>query len=94
MEPTQWDKPGKGRLFVNTKKNSDKHPDFVGTFMTERGYAAGELIRFGMWRKETKGGSEFFNLSEDNFTPKSNYAKEDKEVAYRLRVRDDEDVPF
>lgn len=94
MEQKNWDKPGNGRLFENNKKATDKQPDYVGSYMTERGYAAGEIIKFGMWRKQTKAGRDYFNLREDNFVPNAEYKKEDREVAYKYRSRSDEDVPF
>lgn len=89
----KWDKPGFGRLFANKKKTSEMHPDFTGTFVVERGYAAGEKIQFGMWEKITKHGATFFSLRESNFTP-TKREPEDQEVAYRPRNRNDDDVPF
>jgi hypothetical protein len=100
MEDSKWDKPGLGTLFANKNKRGNA-PDYMGSFVCERDYAAGEKLKFGMWEKRTKYDSVYFALKEDTWKPDPNFrnrgtepVREDKEVAYRPNKIYDEDVPF
>jgi hypothetical protein len=96
-EDTKYDKPGFGRLFKNKNKRADTHPDYVGSFVCDKDYKAGEKIAFGMWEKATRFDTMYYNLKADKpFQPSGGgyRRQEDREVSYRPRRRDDEDVPF
>jgi hypothetical protein len=80
---------GKGVLMQNTKKTSDKSPDWKGTLMLSEDYKAGQTVKIAGWTKATPMGS-LISLSEDNWKPNpdSNYPKEIP------RKVSDQDVPF
>lgn len=92
------ERPGKGVMYQEEQKESDKHPDFKGFIVLEMDYKAGEKLKLAAWMKPTSRGNNLISLSEDNFTKKRRAANQpDKEVqpTYVKHNRfDDSDVPF
>ena len=92
------ERPGKGVMYQEEQKESDKHPDFKGFIVLEMDYKAGEKLKLAAWMKPTSRGNNLISLSEDNFTKKRRAANQpDKEVqpTYVKHKRfDDSDVPF
>lgn len=60
---------GKGVLFQNDKKTSEKSPDYKGTLLLSRDYKAGQTLKISGWYKKTPQG-HLISLSEDNWVPK------------------------
>ena len=58
-------KPNSGSLFKNDKKETDKHPEYTGTWVD----ASGKKYRLAAWVKEGKSG-KFFSLSASEFQNK------------------------
>ena len=91
---------GKGVLFQNDKKKSEKQPDYKGVITLDRDVKAGEQVKLAAWKKATRVG-ELIALAQDNFVPDPNYQRPPMEpVAPTLKkprefdpFRDDE-VPF
>ena len=82
-------KPGTGVLHSNRKKTGSS-PDWRGEHKCERAYAAGEVIKFAAWTKETTGGA-LISLKEDNWVKPDNG---NANPFPSKRVDDDQDVPF
>lgn len=61
-------KPNSGVLFKNTKKTSDKHPDWNGTAMID-----GKEYKLSTWIKEGKKG-KFFSISFTSAQPNTSVA--------------------
>ena len=51
-------KPGKGAIFKNKDKTSDKHPDYKGKFKDLQG----NDIEISLWVNESKGGMKYFSV--------------------------------
>ena len=79
---------GKGVLFQNDKKTSDKSPDWKGTILLSEDYKAGQTLKIAGWTKNTPKGS-LISLSEDNWKPQNNQ-QYPREVSH---VQDPE-IPF
>ena len=45
--------PGRGVLFVNSKKTTERHPDYMGEITLDRDYGRGTTIQIAGWRKTT-----------------------------------------
>ena len=60
---------GKGVLFQNEKKTSEKSPDYKGTLLLSKDYKAGQTLKISGWLKTTPQG-HLVSLSEDNWVPK------------------------
>lgn len=58
MADSNFDPEGRGALFVNKKKTTDKQPDRVGDAQLD-----GRKIRISGWLKKTKAGDTFLSLS-------------------------------
>lgn len=76
--------PGKGVLFMNDRKTSEKHPDWKGTLTL----SDGTPVKIAGWTKQTPKGS-LISLAEDTFKP-ANQQQYPREVNHTT----DEDVPF
>ena len=85
MKPFEQ-KPGKGVLFVNAKKEKETQPDYTGNILLDRDYKAGELLKIGAWRKPTPKG-HLISISVDTFTSNASAQQ------YPRPVHDDE-IPF
>lgn len=93
------ERPGKGVMYQEENKESEKHPDFKGFIVLEMDYRAGEKLKLAAWMKPTSRGNNLISLSEDNFTKKRRAEHQpDKEVqpsyVKHKRYDDDSDVPF
>lgn len=76
--------PGKGVLFMNDRKTSDKHPDWKGTLTL----SDGTPVKLAGWTKSTPKGS-LISLAEDTFKPQGGtYPREVNNQAT------DSDIPF
>ena len=78
---------GKGVLFMNEKRTSDKSPDWKGTILLSEDYKAGQVVKLAGWTKNTPKG-QLISLSEDNWKPPTQAAG-----TYPREVNDN-DVPF
>ncbi|MEI8296258.1 MAG: hypothetical protein WCG04_07050, partial [Alphaproteobacteria bacterium] len=78
---------GKGVLFMNEKRTSDKSPDWKGTILLSEDYKAGQVVKLAGWTKNTPKG-QLISLSEDNWKPPTQNAG-----TYPREVNDN-DVPF
>lgn len=58
-------KPGNGAIFKNDRKESDKHPDYTGTFKGLDGVD----YRVALWVKDGNKG-KFFSMSQSEIKPK------------------------
>ena len=93
------ERPGKGVMYQEENKESDKHPDFKGFIVLEMDYRAGEKLKLAAWMKPTSRGNKLISLSEDNFTKKKRAEHQpDREVqptyVKHKRYDNDSDVPF
>ena len=52
-----YDNTNSGALFKNTRKDSDKHPDYKGTINVE-----GKDYDIAAWLRESKKGERFMSL--------------------------------
>ena len=68
-------KEGKGSLFPNEKRESEKHP-----LMTGNGKWRGEEIQLAAWKTKSKSGKEYLSLTfqEPFNSGGGSYAKEKK----------------
>lgn len=55
----EYDNKNTGVLFKNKKKETDKHPDYTGTYTN----GDGEEFWLSAWIKKTKAGESFMTLS-------------------------------
>ena len=82
---------GKGVLFQNDRKTSEKSPDWKGTLLLSEDYKAGQTLKISGWTKQTPKGS-LISLSEDNWKPPAQSNEQyPKEVANK---KDDGEIPF
>lgn len=59
MTQQTYDNTNRGSLFVNDRKETDKHPDFSGSINVD-----GKDYWLNGWKKTSnKSGNEFFSLS-------------------------------
>ena len=55
---TQYDDKNRGILFINDKKETDKHPDFKGSINVN-----GKEFWLSGWKKVIKNGSKVISVS-------------------------------
>lgn len=55
----EYDNKNSGVLFKNKSKNTDKHPDYRGTYTDGHG----NEFWLSAWIKESKSGEKFMSLS-------------------------------
>ena len=68
-----------GALFVNSKKQSDRHPDWTGSLNVD-----GKDFWLSAWNKTSAKGAEYLSVSVRPKEPKPEPKPAD----------DDEDIPF
>lgn len=77
-----YDNNNSGVLFVNDRKQSDRHPDYKGSAEVD-----GVEYWVSGWKKQSRNGGVFLSLS---FQPKEAAAK----AAPAPANDDDKDLPF
>ena len=94
------ERPGKGVMYWNEDRKTDKHPHYKGFIILEMDYKAGEKLKLACYERMTSRGHNLLSLSEDNYSKKKDMEREDeantpKEVQpkYRRNI-DDNDLPF
>lgn len=70
---------GRGSLFKNFKKASEKSPDFKGELVLNEDMKRGQTIKLAAWEKQTSKGDSFFSISIDNWKPKEGVVKYPRE---------------
>jgi len=55
---SQYDNTNRGALFTNTKKQSERHPDYEGQVNVD-----GVDWALSAWEKTSKGGKKYLSLS-------------------------------
>ena len=78
-------KPGTGVLFKNERKQTDRHPDYNGTWYSEDG----EDYWLSCWVNKSAGGKMYMSLSLGGIKEK----QEEKKPANNFDDFDD-DIPF
>mgnify|MGYP006266415761 FL=1 len=81
---------GKGVLFTNMKRTSDKAPDFTGDIMHN-----GEVIKLSAWKRQSAYG-ELLSLSISNWPPNKGTGQPKPQQQYPRPVQQDDggDVPW
>lgn len=59
---TDFDETNRGVLFLETDKESEKHPDYTGKVNVE-----GKEYRLAGWKRQSKNGKGFLSLSISEF---------------------------
>lgn len=80
-----YDNRNSGVLFRNQNKETDKHPDYTGSWTDEDGHE----FFMSAWINESKSGKKFLKLSRG----KSKEAKAPKDYAQKSQDFDDS-MPF
>ena len=76
-------KEGKGSLFANGNKKTDKHPDYTGKCKIN-----GKLMVMSAWINEAKSsGKKYMSLKFDDYKPKQT-------MEYTTTAPDNAEVPF
>jgi uncharacterized protein (DUF736 family) len=78
---SKYDNEKRGVLFKNTKKKTDKHPDYTGSCEIE-----GVKYWLSAWVRETKDGEKYFSMVYN--VPEEEVYKNDKPALT------DDDLPF
>jgi uncharacterized protein (DUF736 family) len=82
-------KDGKGYLFKNTKKMSEKSPDFNGAIQIN-----GIEYKFSGWKSKAKSGMDYISLSlktsqSQNTTYESNQESSKQEYSYNKSIENE-----
>ena len=80
-------KPNTGAMFKNEKKESDKHPDYTGTYYNENGVK----MSSAMWINESKNGLKYFSIVNSEWREKT---EKTEEPAAAQTTATDDDLPF
>jgi hypothetical protein len=91
MAENKYDNIGRGALFSNKKKTSDSQPDWRGSVMLSRDYAAGEEVKLGGWTKESRVGP-IISLKENNWAPPDSGNK--NPTPSKRATLEDDDIPY
>ena len=80
-------KPNRGSLFRNTRKETETHPDYTGDINID-----GKLYWLNGWLEESKAGTKYFSLSvKPKDAPKSAPVKKSFDDTEELLS---DDIPF
>tara|TARA_R110002167_G_scaffold365702_2_gene591086 strand:+ start:451 stop:723 length:273 start_codon:yes stop_codon:yes gene_type:complete len=79
-------KPNTGAMFKNEKKESDKHPDYTGTYYDKDGVKQ----NMAMWLNESKTGKKYFAMAGSEWREAD--AKSTPKAA--VTSADADDLPF
>lgn len=77
-------KPNTGAMFKNEKKESEKHPDYTGTFYDKDGVK----LNLAMWLNESKTGKKYFAVAA------SEWRESEKKAPAESTSADADDLPF
>jgi uncharacterized protein (DUF736 family) len=83
---SDYDDTNRGALFKNTKKETDKHPDYRGTVNV-----GGTEYWISSWLKVAKTGEKYMSLA---LSEKEEAKPAKKAAPSRVPGDDDEDLPF
>lgn len=85
---TEYNNENRGVLFQNTKKETEKHPDYTGELNVE-----GKEYWISGWKKVSKNGNPFVSLS---IKPKEPAGNQQKAAQSPQRVDEsfDDEIPF
>lgn len=104
MSNAHQERPGKGVMYWEdeSKRSSDKSPDYKGFVVLEMDYKAGEKLKLSAWVRPTARGNNLISLSEDNWSKKqrqtpqedhTGYQRKNPDYAYK-RPGDKDEIPF
>jgi hypothetical protein len=83
---SDFDDTNRGALFKNTKKDSERHPDYKGSINV-----GGTEYWLSSWLKVSKSGEKYMSLS---VSPKEESAAKPAPAPSRKPARDEDDIPF
>ena len=79
-------KPNTGILFKNERKTEERHPDYTGTWVDERG----QECYLDAWKNESKNGKAYLKLRVGKQKAEAAPVK----TAYKPKQYEESDVPF
>ena len=103
MSNAHQERPGKGVMYYEdeSKRSSDKSPDYKGFIVLEMDYKAGEKLKLSAWLRPTSRGNNLISLSEDNWSKKQRQTPQEDRTGYQRnsdyaykRPGDKDDIPF
>ena len=99
MNNSYEDRAGRGVMYYEEERKSDKHPEYKGYVMLEMDYKAGDKLKLSAWIRKTSKGYNLISLNEDTWARKKREeaaasGPREVEPAYRSKRRDDNDIPF
>jgi len=78
-----------GAIFKNSKKTSDKSPDYTGTVNVN-----GKEMQISLWFKESQKGTKYFSAAfQEPFKKDTETKTYPNETKYTPKI-DDQDLPF
>ena len=80
MSDQQYDNTNRGVLFKNSRKETERHPDYTGAINIE-----GTDFWLSAWVQESKKGEKYLSLS---------LGAEKKPMGEESKATKDDDVPF
>ena len=98
MNSSYEDRAGRGVMYYEEDRKSDKHPEYKGYVMLEMDYKAGDKLKLSAWIRKTSKGYNLISLNEDTWARKkreeaASAGPREVEPKYR-RNRDDDSIPF
>jgi uncharacterized protein (DUF736 family) len=82
-------KNNSGAIFKNSKKTTDKQPDYQGTVNVN-----GKEMQVSLWVKESKNGNKYFSAAfQEPFKKDSENKTYSNETKYTPKIEDD-GLPF
>lgn len=84
---------GRAYCFLVKDRKGEFTPQFKGTMVLTRDYAAGETIKLAVWQQTTKNGAPWIKLAEETDAWKN---ADQRPTQYPREVRniDENEVPF
>ena len=79
-----------GAIFKNSKKTSDKSPDYTGTVNVN-----GKEMQISLWFKESQKGTKYFSAAfQEPFKKDSETKTYPNETKYTPKIDDSDSLPF
>jgi hypothetical protein len=99
MNSSYEDRAGRGVMYYEEERKSDKHPEYKGYVMLEMDYKAGDKLKLSAWIRKTSKGYNLISLNEDTWARKkreeaASAGPREVKPAYGKGRGFDEDVPF